>query len=119
MRKFWKALPLLVFGLTILTAGKTYVAQAAASPLVGLEGQENKVAEGELVKVDMENQTLTIKVKSGEEIQFQYDSKTTVEGRENGIQGLSSEAGSDLTVHYTEASGKKMATKIAIKKSGA
>ncbi len=113
MRRLWKVLPLLAFALTIMTAGKAVSANGGFAA----QDPEVKIAEGELVKVDLENQTLTIKMENGDEMQFLYNSDTAVEGRENGIQGLSSDAGTRLTVRYTEDSGKRIATKIAIKKS--
>ncbi len=117
MRKLLMALPIFAFVLAIAAIGSVAWSNAGANVVLAAQDPEVKTAEGELVKVDLENLTLTIKLENGDEIQFQYNSETAVEGRENGIQGLSSDAGTRLTVTYTEDSGKKIATKIAIKKS--
>ena len=77
------------------------------------------VARGELLKVDAASQTFTIRQANDEEMQFKYDSNTKVEGSQNGVQGLSSETGTSVTVHYREQSGQKIATRIEVIKSGA
>jgi hypothetical protein len=74
------------------------------------------VATGDLQSVDTTTQTFTIKDSRGEQVQFRYDSSTQVEGSSEGVQGLSSQTGTRVTVHYQEKSGEKMATRIVINK---
>ncbi len=114
MQNPWKVIPLLLLA-TAFTTVNAVPAPIKSPAGMPLEAAENHMMQGELVKVDTDKQTFTIKLENGEEIQFQYDSNTKVEGRENGVQGLSTESGSHLTVHYTERSGKRMATRIEIK----
>ncbi len=73
------------------------------------------MATGELQQVDTTNQTFTTKDTEGKEMQFRYDTSTQVEGSSQGVQGLSSQTGTQVTVHYEEKSGQKMATRIEIK----
>ncbi len=117
MKKLWRVLPSLVFALAICASGKALQGWAADTQSLSAQEPEVKTVQGALIKVDLESQTLTVKLENEEEIQFQYNSDTKVEGRENGIQGLASETGTQLTITYTEDSGKRLASKIVIKKS--
>jgi hypothetical protein len=49
-------------------------------------------------------------------MQLQYDANTKVEGKDGGVQGLASETGTRVTIHYKEDSGKMHATRIEIRK---
>ncbi len=117
MQKALKMLPVLVFALAIATEANAVSVRAADSPLGVSQDAAEKVVRGELTKVDMESHSLTIKLEKGDEMQFEYDSNTAVEGRENGVQGLASDTGASLTIHYKEESGKKIATRIVITKN--
>lgn len=69
-------------------------------------------AQGELVKVDVDAKTITIKSADGVETQFAYTEATDVGGARDGVAGLATKAGSKVTVHFTSDMGKKVATKI-------
>ncbi len=73
-----------------------------------------KSASGELTRVDSMAKTFTIKSDDGTEMNFQYSDQTVVVGGEKGVQGLSSNQGSKVTVFYTETEGKRQATRIEI-----
>jgi hypothetical protein len=73
--------------------------------------------QGKLVKVDLENQTFTIKLENDDEVKFEFDSSTSVEGKDTGVKSLADEPGTPLVVRYTESDGRKKATKIEIKKA--
>ncbi len=111
MKNVWKAFPLVLLALAF-AAGTRAIPSLSAS----VQSPESKSLMGELVKVDLENKTFTIK-SDDDEIMFQYDQELKVEGRENGIQGLATETGIQITVYYTEEDGKRLASKIEIKKS--
>ena len=111
MKNVWK-----VFALAVLVLAFATGTRAISGFSASVQSQELKALTGELVKVDLENKTFTVK-SDDEEILFQYDQELKVEGRENGIQGLSTETGLQVTVYYTEEDGKKVAGKIEIKKS--
>ena len=116
MPKFVKGLSFLLLALTAGALSFSIPAQSA--PRMGDEQASSEmVARGELVKVDATSQTFTIKQAGDEQVQFQYTASTKVEGSQNGVQGLSSETGTSVTVHYREQSGHKIATKIEIVKS--
>ncbi|HYK88213.1 MAG TPA: hypothetical protein VE398_05555 [Acidobacteriota bacterium] len=108
--------PMIVLLLTS-AAGSLVLADHSAPPTPAIQAPEVKTATGELTKVDTENKTFTIKQENDEEIVFQYDENVKVEGRENGVQGLATETGIQVTVYYVEEDGKRLVNKIEIKKS--
>ncbi len=118
MRRLLNALPL--FFLALALAGITTAAVAAQSEspakFEATASQDSMVAKGELQKVDTQKQIFTIKTSSGEELQFSYNDSTKVEGSSQGVQGLSSQSGTQVTVHYKEESGRRMATSIEVNK---
>ena len=114
MQRILRILPLFLLILSFAAAASAMQSEPQTTPAQTTEKQS---VGGELVKVDAANQTLTVKQENGEEVQFQYDSNTKVEGSQNGVQGLSSETGARVTVQYAEGSGKRMATVIEINKS--
>jgi hypothetical protein len=115
MKKLLRSLPALILLLPLAAFSRTLPAWSGAMGFVG-QDHEVQMLEGELVKVDLENRTFTIKLEDKEEVQFQFDGNTMVEGKENGVQGLAGDTGTRLAVRYKESEGKKTATKIEIKK---
>jgi hypothetical protein len=69
---------------------------------------------GELVKVDADAKTITVKGADGVETEFAYTATTNVPGGSEGVSGLATKSGSKVTVHYTNDMGKKTATKIEL-----
>lgn len=116
MGRISRAFPLILLILAFTSVTRAIPNHSDPGLAMG-QSPELKVITGELAKVDLENQTLTLKLENDEEAVFQYDADTRVEGRENGVQGLSTETGTKVTVSYTEEEGKRTATKIEIKKS--
>ncbi len=118
MRGLCKSLPVCLVLLAVVMMVPVVSAQSDEPASVSQSsGDRATVATGELQSVDTSNQTFTIKDTKGEQMQFSYDSNTQVEGSSQGVQGLSSETGTRVTVHYEEKSGQKTATKIVIHKS--
>jgi hypothetical protein len=116
LQKPWKVLPIIMLALAIASVMSVVPARSAVA--MPEQAGASHMTQGELVSVDATSQTFTIKQENGVEMQFLYDSNTKVEGKDNGVQGLAAETGSQLTVHYTERSGKKLATQIEIRKQG-
>lgn len=71
-------------------------------------------ASGELVKVDTEAKTISIKGADGAEQLFSYNDQTEVTGGREGVAGLATKAGSQVTIEYKSDAGAKMATKIKV-----
>jgi hypothetical protein len=70
--------------------------------------------QGELVGVDTDAQTLTIRDSSGEELEFRYDSETEVTGAQEGVAGLATMSGSQVTIRYVMKDQEKTATRIEV-----
>jgi hypothetical protein len=117
MRKLWKNIPIYLAVLALSCLVPALQAKAASASHVGQSDEHSMVAKGELVKVDTEHQTFTIKDQGDSELQFLYNSSTEVVGSTEGVQGLSSETGTRVTVYYKEESGQRIATKIEIQKT--
>jgi hypothetical protein len=73
------------------------------------------VARGELVKVDAEGKTITVKSADGVETEFVYNDATEIAGGSDAAAGLGTKSGSKVVVEYTSDNGVKTATKIEIK----
>ena len=75
-----------------------------------------ETASGELVKVDVDAKTISIKGADGAETVFSYNDRTDVGGgARDGVAGLATKAGTHVTVHFTSDMGTKTATKIEVK----
>ncbi len=116
MSNRWKILSIvmLTLALVVMPAGLQAQPNRPAAPA---QSTNDKVAQGELVKVDIDAQTLTIRNATGEEIEFQYNADTKVEGSTSGVQGLSTKTGTRLMVHYKEQTDSKLAIRVEIVKS--
>ena len=71
-------------------------------------------ASGELVKVDVDAKTISIKGADGAETVFSYNDRTDVGGGRDGVAGLATKAGTKVTVTFTSDMGTKTATKIEV-----
>jgi hypothetical protein len=69
---------------------------------------------GELSSVDHDNQTLMVTTAEGLELEFSYDDQTEFIGFEDTVEGLSTNAGSQIEVFYREEAGQNLATRIQV-----
>ena len=69
--------------------------------------------QGELVKVDADAKTITVKGSDSKEVLFTYNDKTEVKGAGD-VAGLATAAGSKVSVEFTPEGGKKIATRIEV-----
>ncbi len=117
MRNLWKVISVLLLAAAITAIGASVPAQAQSPQMVMHSSSQSELtSQGQLAKVDTTNQTFTLKTADNMEMEFHYNSDTKVEGSASGIQGLSSETGTRVTVYYKEESGKRLATRIEINK---
>ncbi len=116
MLRLWRVVPTVLLAVAFVIFARVNSGSSYTNP-TAVQSPEVKSVTGVLKNVDSEHQTFTLKLENDEEIVFQYDQDTKVEGRESGVQGLSSDTGIQLTVYYTEEDGKNVVTKIEIKKS--
>ena len=102
---------------SLLLAGASSTAlaqQAGAAPGKAEDQAKAQSISGELMKVDAEKKTLSVKLADGAEWTFDYTSTTEISGDKKGEQGLATSEGSKVVVEYTSADGKKTATKVEI-----
>lgn len=78
---------------------------------------KSQTVKGELVSVDDAAKSITIKDETGAEQKFTYDDKTDVSGAREGVAGLATQAGSKVTVKFTDGAAGKVATKIEVAKA--
>src|SRR2546425_6524388 len=91
-----------------LAYGQEKAAPEKAAP------QAEKTFQGQLMKVDANAKTISVKGAGDAEMLFQYNDRTQVVGQKD-IQGLATETGTQLRVTYREAGpDSHMATKIEI-----
>ena len=86
----------------------------APAPSTAEPKAEKMTAKGELVKVDADVKTITIKGADGVETEFAYTATTDVKGGSDGVAGLATKSGSKVTVHFTTDMGKKTATRFEV-----
>ena len=82
-------------------------------PTLALAQEKAQIAEGELVKVDAAAKTLSVKTAKGE-MEFRYNDQTQISGAEGGVEGLATQSGAPVKVHFDAAS--KTATRIEVGK---
>ena len=69
---------------------------------------------GELLSVDTEKKTLTVKPTTGAEMIFTYNDDTEISGSQENAAGLATSKGSKVTVEFKEDGGDKIATSIDV-----
>jgi hypothetical protein len=83
------------------------VAHALASP-------GSAQVQGELIRVDVDAKTLVVKTAEGTELELAYTDQTEATGAGEGVAGLATKAGVQVTVDYTEDKDVKTATRILV-----
>lgn len=96
-----------VLSVLVLFAGLILAQPALA------QATEAQIATGELTKVDAAAKTLSVKTSTGE-MEFRYNDQTQIIGAEGGAEGLATQSGAPVKVHFDAAS--KTATKIEVGK---
>jgi hypothetical protein len=77
------------------------------------QADEKTTATGRLVSVSTDEMTIVIKGADEQEHEFRYTDRTEVVGAQEQISGLSTKAGSLVTVHFTQGTGDtRIATKV-------
>ena len=80
-----------------------------------VQDSKTKTMQGELLRVDTDAQTISIKTAEGSEVQFRYTDKTEVLGAQDGVAGLATNSGAQVIVSFTEENQTKIASKIEVK----
>ena len=69
---------------------------------------------GELMRVNPQAMTFSVKSASGAEMLFRFDDKTIVSGAESNVAGLATSNGAEVTVTYRNDNAGNMASKIEV-----
>jgi hypothetical protein len=99
---------LLVLATALLVVG--------AIPARGQEprAQEPSIAQGQLLKVDATAKTIAIRSAQGAQMQFSYTEDTKVVGADQGVAGLATMSGADVTVQFVKKGQDNVATQIEV-----
>ena len=96
---------LLVFAAVVLVIG--------AMPAFA---QEPSTAQGQLLRVDSNAKTISIRTAQGTEMLFSYNDDTKVTGAGNSVAGLATMSGTELTIHFMKRQQENVATQIEVLK---
>jgi Cu/Ag efflux protein CusF len=99
----------------VLAGGMVAVLAAQQQPdqQPGGQAPQASMARGELVSVDANAKTLTVRTDKAE-TQFAYNDRTEVIGAKEGVAGLASVKGSQVTVHFTRQGQSNIASRIEV-----
>ena len=75
--------------------------------------QQGSIARGELVSVDANAKTLSVRTDKTD-MQFVYNDRTEVTGAKEGAAGLASMKGSQVTVYFTQEGHSAIASKVEV-----
>lgn len=85
-----------------------------AQPQPRAQAAQDQTARGELTSVDATAKTLTIKPTEGAEQKFTYTETTKVTGGREGVAGLATMSGRQVTVHFTMQGANRVASEIEL-----
>jgi len=72
-------------------------------------------AKGELMRIDMKDNTLTVRAENGMEQTFKFNDKTMVVGLDRSpVRNLMGKEGSEITVTWKDEAGAKTATHVNV-----
>ena len=98
--------------LAVLSVLVLFAGLILTQPTLALAQEKASSVQGELTKVDAAAKTLSVKTAKGE-MEFQYTDQTQISGA-NGPEGLATQSGAPVKVHFDAAS--KTATRIEVGK---
>lgn len=96
--------------LAVLSVFVLFAGLILAQPALA-QAPEAQIVKGELTKVDAAAKTLSVKTSTGE-MEFRYNDQTQIIGAEGGAEGLATQSGAPVKVHFDAAS--KTASKIEV-----
>ena len=97
--------------LAVLSVLVLFAGLIVAQPVLAQGQEKASIVEGELSKVDPAAKTLSVKTPKGD-MEFRYNEQTQISGAEGGVEGLATQSGAQVKVHFDAAS--KTATKIEV-----
>ena len=101
---------LLVLAAVLLMVGVVpALAQDSRAP-----APEPSIAQAQLLKVDATAKTIAIRSAQGAPMQFSYTADTKVVGADQGVAGLATMSGADVTVEFVKKGQENVATQIEV-----
>jgi hypothetical protein len=73
-----------------------------------------EVIEGELLEVDPDTRTISVKALGGGELQFSYTNETVITGADEQTQGLATIEGAHVRVFFTRSDEAYTATRVVV-----
>lgn len=107
------------FAATLFVASPALAQEPAPAPAAPPQEAPQDAAQvqtvsGELVKVDSEKKTLSVRMADGAEWTIAFNDQTEISGDKKGEQGLATAEGAKVIVHYTTSGETKTATKVEV-----
>jgi hypothetical protein len=99
--------------LAVLSVLVLFAGLILTQPALAQAQEKAQIAEGELVKVDAAAKSLWVKTAKGE-MEFKYNDQTQISGAEGGVEGLATQSGAPVKVHFDAAT--KTASRIEVGK---
>jgi hypothetical protein len=100
------------------TTRRALLVLAAVVLMVGVMpvlAQEPSIAQGQLVKVDANAKTIAIRSAQGAPVQFSYTEDTKVVGADQGVAGLATMSGADVTIQFVRKGQDNVAMQIEVR----
>lgn len=73
-----------------------------------------EVVEGELLEVDPDSRTISVRAPGGGELQFNYTNETVITGADEQTQGLATIEGAHVRVFFTRSDEAYTATRVVV-----
>ena len=101
--------------LAVLSILVLFAGLILTQPTLALAQEKAQIVEGELTKVDAAAKTLSVKTTKGE-MELKYTDQTQISGAEGGVEGLATQSGSQVKVHFDAASKTALRIEVAPKR---
>jgi len=106
--KTFLSLTAICVAMTLLVLPLAYGQQEKAAP------QAEKMFQGQLINVDTNAHKIAVKGAGDAEMLFSYTEQTQIVGPQKEIEGLASQAGTQLRITYRKAGDNRVATRIEV-----
>lgn len=95
---------------------------AAAAPALSQQQNDQgrqqhgqvEVVEGELLEVDPDSRTISVRAPGGGELQFTYTNETVITGADEQSQGIATIEGAHVRVFFTRSEDAYTATRVVV-----
>ena len=105
----------------VLHAGLALCLAAAVPALAEQQNGQSReqqaqveVVEGELLEVDPDTRTISVRAPGGGELQFNYTNETVITGSDEQSQGIATIEGAHVRVYFTRSDEAYTATRVVV-----